>query len=94
MKSRLAVALRALSVRRGAKWVLRDITWRLKPGERLLDIGCGWGGLVQYAAAHYGVQAFGITPSASQAALALSRITTAGLFERRGQDPAAENPVR
>ncbi len=55
---------------------------RLKPGERLLDIGCGWGGLVQYAAAHYGVQAFGITPSASQAALALSRITTAGLFER------------
>src|ERR1051326_8232271 len=36
---------------------------RLKPGERLLDIGCGWGGLVQYAAAHYGVQALGITPT-------------------------------
>jgi cyclopropane-fatty-acyl-phospholipid synthase len=55
---------------------------RLKPGERLLDIGCGWGGLVQYAAAHYGVQAFGITSSEAQAALARSRITTAGLFER------------
>jgi cyclopropane-fatty-acyl-phospholipid synthase len=55
---------------------------RLKPGERLLDIGCGWGGLVQYAAARYGVQALGITLSESQAALARSRIIAAGLSER------------
>lgn len=55
---------------------------RLKPGERLLDIGCGWGGLVQYAAARYGVQALGITLSERQAALARSRIVAAGLSER------------
>src|SRR5262245_10635739 len=34
---------------------------RLKPGERLLDIGCGWGGLVRHAAANYGVEALGVT---------------------------------
>ena len=35
----------------------------LKPGERLLDIGCGWGGLVLWAARHYGVKALGVTLS-------------------------------
>ena len=55
---------------------------RLKPGERLLDIGCGWGGLVQYAAARYGVHALGITLSEPQAALARRRIAAAGLSER------------
>jgi cyclopropane-fatty-acyl-phospholipid synthase len=55
---------------------------RLKPGERLLDIGCGWGGLVQYAAARYGVQALGITLSEPQAALARQRIIAAGLSDR------------
>jgi cyclopropane-fatty-acyl-phospholipid synthase len=39
---------------------------RLKPGERLLDIGCGWGGLVMHAAKHYGVEAHGITLSRRQ----------------------------
>jgi cyclopropane-fatty-acyl-phospholipid synthase len=39
---------------------------RLQPGERLLDIGCGWGGLLVYAAEHYGVDATGITLSANQ----------------------------
>lgn len=39
---------------------------RLKPGERLLDIGCGWGGLVIYAAGKYGVEATGITLSQPQ----------------------------
>ena len=42
----------------------------LKPGERLLDIGCGWGGLISYAAEHYGVEALGITLSEPQAELA------------------------
>jgi cyclopropane-fatty-acyl-phospholipid synthase len=36
---------------------------RLEPGERMLDIGCGWGGLVVYAAEHCGVEALGITLS-------------------------------
>ena len=39
---------------------------RLKPGERLLDIGCGWGALVRWAAKHYGVYAYGITLSENQ----------------------------
>jgi cyclopropane-fatty-acyl-phospholipid synthase len=52
---------------------------RLRPGERLLDIGCGWGGLVMYAAQHYGVEAYGITLSEPQAELAQRRIEEAGL---------------
>lgn len=55
---------------------------RLKPGQRLLDIGCGWGGLVIYAAQHYGVDATGITLSRPQAELANQRIAGAGLSER------------
>jgi cyclopropane-fatty-acyl-phospholipid synthase len=55
---------------------------RLQPGEHLLDIGCGWGGLLIYAAEHYGVQADGITLSQSQAALAQERIHRAGLDDR------------
>ncbi len=55
---------------------------RLKPGERLLDIGCGWGGLILYAAEHYGVEALGITLSEPQAALARQRIAEAGLTDR------------
>ncbi len=54
----------------------------LKPGERLLDIGCGWGGLIMYAASHYDVEAFGITASLSQAQLARERIRSAGLDDR------------
>lgn len=52
---------------------------RLQPGERLLDIGCGWGGLVRYAASRYGVTAHGITLSAAQAEYAQSRIAAEGL---------------
>ena len=55
---------------------------RLKPGERLLDIGCGWGGLIMHAAEHYGVDATGITLSQNQAALAKERIEQAGLTNR------------
>jgi cyclopropane-fatty-acyl-phospholipid synthase len=54
---------------------------RLRPGERLLDIGCGWGGLVIYAAQHYGVEAHGITLSQPQAELAQQRIHERGLAE-------------
>src|SRR5262249_30932504 len=55
---------------------------RLKPGERLLDIGCGWGALIIHAAQHYGVDAVGITLSENQAALAKERIDKAGLQDR------------
>ena len=54
----------------------------LQPGERLLDIGCGWGGLIQHAAAHYGVEALGITLSKAQAGYARERIEEAGLSSR------------
>jgi cyclopropane-fatty-acyl-phospholipid synthase len=55
---------------------------RLQAGERLLDIGCGWGGLIRYAASHYGVVAHGITLSAMQAELARARIARDGLSDR------------
>lgn len=55
---------------------------RLQPGERLLDIGCGWGGLILHAARHYGVEALGITLSEPQAELANERIRAAGLAGR------------
>ena len=47
MKARLAISLRAVSVRRGAKWVLRDITWRLRPGERWALLGDNGAGKTQ-----------------------------------------------
>lgn len=52
---------------------------RLRAGERFLDIGCGWGGLVIYAAERFGVNALGITVSKPQADLANERIRRAGL---------------
>jgi hypothetical protein len=45
----------------------------LRPGMRLLDVGCGWGGLVLHAAQHHGVHAVGVTLSAPQAELARER---------------------
>jgi cyclopropane-fatty-acyl-phospholipid synthase len=52
---------------------------RLQAGQRLLDIGCGWGGLVTHAARHYGVRVLGITLSQPQVDLASERIAEAGL---------------
>src|SRR5688572_11401632 len=46
----------------------------LEPGMRLLDIGCGWGGMLLHAAEHYGVQAVGVTLSQRQAELAEKRV--------------------
>ncbi len=55
---------------------------RLRRGERLLDIGCGWGGLVIHAARTRGAEAVGITLSAPQAELARERIREEGLENR------------
>ena len=55
---------------------------RLRPNERFLDVGCGWGALVIHAAQHYGVTAVGITLSDAQATLARERIAAAGLSDR------------
>jgi len=52
---------------------------RLRPGQRLLDIGCGWGALVIHAAKHFGVRTKGLTLSEPQAEWARARIAEAGL---------------
>ncbi len=55
---------------------------RLRPGDRLLDVGCGWGALIMHAVAHYGVTGVGITLSDRQRELASERIARAGLDDR------------
>ncbi|GAB2181800.1 cyclopropane-fatty-acyl-phospholipid synthase family protein [Denitratisoma sp. agr-D3] len=54
----------------------------LKPGQRLLDVGCGWGALVKRAVEHYKVEAVGITLSQHQREVAQQRIAAAGLADR------------
>jgi cyclopropane-fatty-acyl-phospholipid synthase len=54
----------------------------LKEGERVLDVGCGWGSFVIHAAANHGVDAVGITLSPAQAELARRRVAEAGLTDR------------
>jgi len=54
----------------------------LEPGERFLDIGCGWGGLLLWAAKHYGVEATGITLSRNQYDVVRERIQAEGLEGR------------
>jgi cyclopropane-fatty-acyl-phospholipid synthase len=51
----------------------------LQPGQRLLDVGCGWGGMVIHAARHYRVQALGVTLSRRQAEYAAKAIAEAGV---------------
>ena len=62
-----------------------DMTWRklrLKAGERLLDVGCGWGALVCHAAQHYGVHAHGVTLAQQQYDFAREKIARLGLQDR------------
>ena len=55
---------------------------RLQRGQKMLDIGCGWGALVIHAAKHYGVDATGVTISVAQAQLARERIAREGLSDQ------------
>ncbi len=51
----------------------------LQPGQRLLDVGCGWGGMVRHAAREYGVRGLGVTLSREQAEWATAKINEEGL---------------
>ncbi len=67
-----------------AQWVKHDLVARklaLQPGMRLLDVGCGWGGMVMHAAREYGVKALGVTLSAEQASWAQRAIKERGLSD-------------
>ena len=55
---------------------------RLKAGDYLLDVGCGWGGLARYAARRFGVRVFGITLSREQLELARQRVDDEGLGDQ------------
>ncbi len=55
---------------------------QLQPGDRFLDIGCGWGGLVIHAAQRYGVEAHGVTLSQAQFGFASARVAELGLTDR------------
>ena len=65
-----------------AKFRLLCRKLRLKPGEYLLDVGCGWGGLARFAAREYGVKVFGITLSKEQLKLARERVKAEGLQDK------------
>jgi cyclopropane-fatty-acyl-phospholipid synthase len=54
----------------------------LKPDMRLLDVGCGWGSMILYAAEHHGVQATGITLSAEQRDFITARVAERGLADK------------
>jgi len=55
---------------------------RLQPEEKLLDIGCGWGGLICHAAQHHGVKAHGVTLSQKQFDYAMAKVKRLGLEDR------------
>ena len=59
-----------------SQWLVHDV----RPGDRLLDIGCGWGGLLEYAATRHGVEGVGITLSERQADGARARLARGRLL--------------
>jgi cyclopropane-fatty-acyl-phospholipid synthase len=73
---------RTLEEAQAAKRELVCTKLALKEGERVLDVGCGWGSFVLHAATNHGVRAVGITLSPAQAELARQRLAEAGLEDR------------
>jgi cyclopropane-fatty-acyl-phospholipid synthase len=71
-----------LDAAQAAKYELVAQKLALRPGMRLLDVGCGWGGMALHAAAEHGVRAIGITISERQAELAKKRVADAGLSDQ------------
>ena len=65
-----------------AKYELISRKLGLAPGMRLLDVGCGWGGMAMHAARHHGVRAVGVTISVEQVELGRRRVSEAGLSDR------------
>ncbi|MNV31887.1 Cyclopropane-fatty-acyl-phospholipid synthase [compost metagenome] len=55
---------------------------RLKPGQRMLDVGCGWGGLACWAAGNYGVHVHGVTLSQAQLDFARAKVERLGLSDK------------
>jgi cyclopropane-fatty-acyl-phospholipid synthase len=72
----------SLEVAQATKFDLVCRKLGLQPGMRLLDIGCGWGGMVMHAVKYYGVTAIGATLSEQQALFAQQRIAAEGLGDR------------
>jgi cyclopropane-fatty-acyl-phospholipid synthase len=74
----------------------------LRPGMRLLDVGCGWASLLIHAAQNYGVRAVGVTLSAQQRAFGMARVEALGLtdqveirlqdYRAIGEGPSADQP--
>jgi cyclopropane-fatty-acyl-phospholipid synthase len=71
-----------LEAAQAAKYELICRKLGLEPGMRLLDVGCGWGGMAMHAAQHHGVRAVGVTVSRRQAELAEKRVAEAGLSDK------------
>ena len=72
----------SLEAAQRAKLKLTADKLELQPGERLLDVGCGWGSFAIHAAADHGVDVVGVTLSEPQAVRARERVAEAGLSER------------
>lgn len=80
--ARFEFAGQALEDAQAAKYEELCHSLRLRPGQRVLEIGCGWGGFAEHAARHHGVRVTGVTISPSQLAFARERIAAAGLEGR------------
>lgn len=65
-----------------AKYELVSLKLGLRPGMRLLDVGCGWGSMALHAATEHGAQVVAVTLSPEQATLARRRVEEAGLTDR------------
>ncbi len=72
----------SLETAQSAKYDLIARKLGLKPGMRLLDVGCGWGGMVRHAVKNYGVTALGVTLSKEQASWARAAIEKDGIADK------------